>query len=234
MRDVNGRQSCIINNLRAFLVGITTRLRILDAQPLDNPQWERFAQAVAQRLAPETAYLLVGFATQPGPITQAAASRLMAQPEVHRRVCELLEPALRKAKINVQGVIDEYAKLAFSNIDDYLRTGEDGTPEFDYAATTRAQRAAIGEITIEETTEGKGKDARPVRRVKFKLHGKQAALDSLAKIMKLYSDAPVLDANVVSLLAKTDTRQQDALIAGLQALLPLQIEGDVVRAEDEN
>jgi hypothetical protein len=54
-------------------------------------------------------------------------------------------------------------------------------PVLDFANLTRDQAAALQEVTVETFMVGAGKDAREVRRVKFKLAEKRAALVDLGR-----------------------------------------------------
>ena len=49
------------------------------------------------------------------------------------------------------------------------------------ASAAKLRAAALSEVTVEDYVEGRGEDARQVKRVKFKLHDKQAALVALAR-----------------------------------------------------
>jgi phage terminase small subunit len=53
---------------------------------------------------------------------------------------------------------------------------------------SRAQAVALAEITVETFLDGRGDDAREVRRVKFKLADKLTALAHLGRHYKLFSD----------------------------------------------
>ncbi len=63
-----------------------------------------------------------------------------------------------------------------------MKVGPDGTPTLDFASLTEDQKGALQELTVEEFTDGRGADARPVRRVKFKLYDRRAALMDLARM----------------------------------------------------
>ena len=59
---------------------------------------------------------------------------------------------------------------------DYMKSTPQGDPYLDFSALTRDQAAALSEVTVEDFLDHRGEEARSVRRVKFKLHDKQAAL----------------------------------------------------------
>jgi phage terminase small subunit len=85
-------------------------------------------------------------------------------------------------------VLRELALIGFANMADYMRAGPDGDPYLDFSALTRDQAGALSEVTVEDFKEGRGENARDVRRVKFKLADKRAALVDLGKHLKLFTD----------------------------------------------
>lgn len=100
--------------------------------------------------------------------------------EIDRRMLKIAE----RLEVTPAKIIAELAKLAFSNMQDYT-IEVDGELVHDFTGVDRAQMAAVSEITVEEYTEGRGDNARNVKRTKFKLASKQAALDSLVKILRM-------------------------------------------------
>jgi len=56
----------------------------------------------------------------------------------------------------------------------------------DLSKLTRGQAAAIQEITVDAYTEGRGEQAREVKRTRFKLADKRGALELLGKHLKLW------------------------------------------------
>jgi phage terminase small subunit len=71
---------------------------------------------------------------------------------------------------------------------DYMRIGPDGDPALDFANLSRDQAAALQEVTVESYIDGGGENAREVKKVKFKLADKRAALVALGRHHKLFTD----------------------------------------------
>jgi phage terminase small subunit len=56
----------------------------------------------------------------------------------------------------------------------------------DFSGLTRDQAAALVEVTVENFLDGRGETAREVRRVKFKLADKRAALVDIGKHLGMF------------------------------------------------
>jgi phage terminase small subunit len=85
-------------------------------------------------------------------------------------------------------VLEELKRIGFANMLDYLR-GEPGEePAIDLSKLDRAQGAAIAELTVESAAGGRGAEAREVRRVRFKLHDKIAALVKLGQHLGMFKE----------------------------------------------
>ena len=116
---------------------------------------------------------------------------------------------IEKLEITQEMVVQELAKLAFSNVGDYLRIDANGDPYFDFSGLTEAQTAALD--------------------TRFQLADKHQALVSLAKILgfmptRVTVSAP--DGGPVQLVGLTpdELRARAARIAG-------NIEGGTIEAE---
>lgn len=94
----------------------------------------------------------------------------------------------QRTEITQDMVLQELAKIGFSNMLDYVTPTNGGDLVPDFSALTRDQAAAISEVTVEEYTEGRGDDARDVKRVKFKLSDKRAALVDMGRHLGMFKD----------------------------------------------
>jgi len=111
-------------------------------------------------------------------------SRDNIKAEISRRVGRVAE----KHDITLDRIVRELALLGFSNMADYMKAGANGDPYLDFAALSRDQTAALHEVTVEDFVDGRGEDAREVKRVKFKLYDKRAALVDLGKHLGMFSE----------------------------------------------
>src|SRR5208283_714778 len=82
----------------------------------------------------------------------------------------------------------ELAKIGFANMQDYMGSTPGGGPYLDFSKLTRDQAAALAEVTVDDFVDGRGENARAVKRVKFKLHDKRAALVDLGGHLGMFQD----------------------------------------------
>lgn len=114
---------------------------------------------------------------------QQQGSRLLLNVVVQEEVSRQQAKVAERLEITKERIVDELAKIGFANMLDYMRAGPDGDPYLNFSGLTRDQAAALSEVTVEDFKDGRGEDARDVRRVKFKLHDKKGALVDLAKML---------------------------------------------------
>ena len=140
----------------------------------------------------EKAYLSAGYEVS-GPSARRAAKRLAKRPGIIERVqairdvqarirAEATKLAIERSAINKERVAVELGRIGFSNMMDYMRVGPSGDPVLDFSKLTREQAAALTEVTVDDYLDGRGEDAREVRKVQFKLGDKRAALMDIAKL----------------------------------------------------
>ena len=114
--------------------------------------------------------------------------RLLKNVEVSAAVEKAKAARSKRTEITQDRVLNELALLGFSNMQDYMRSGPDGDPYLDFSGLTREQAAALTEVTVEDFKDGRGDDARAVKRVKFRLADKRAALVDIGKHLGMFKE----------------------------------------------
>jgi phage terminase small subunit len=176
---------------------------------LRNARHEAFAQALVGGMSLGQANIAAGYKNG----NRKAAWITRQSPKIAARITELTEEKLAAEKLareraqakfdlSAERVIGELARIGFANMQDYLSMDANGDPHLDYARISRDQAAAISEITIDEYKEGKGADAKPVKRVRIKLSDKRAALEALGRHLGLFVDPSVLNVNMANFFSE--------------------------------
>lgn len=148
---------------------------------------------------------------------ETAFGRLLKNAEFAARLAELGSKAAEGAVMTANEVLLELSKLGRANMADFMTVGPGGDPVLDYSKLTRDQAAALSEVTVEDFLDGRGEDAREVRKVKFKLTPKVNALELLGKHHKLYVDRVEhsfggVAERLAAALARTDGRRTDGQV----------------------
>lgn len=158
---------------------------------------------------------------KPGYARQIANNNLKHE-GIRAAIAKAQAPRLARLDMDAEAVLVELARIARANVLDYMRIGEDGAPVVDFARLDRESAAALSEVTVEEFARGSGKDRRDMRRTRFRLHDKLAALDKLARHFGLMRERMSLENPDGSALApQRDARQvARAVIAILERAAP--------------
>lgn len=112
----------------------------------------------------------------------------LRKPEIAAEIARQQAKRSERTEITADRVVTELAKIGFANMLDYMTVGPSGDPVLNFAALTRDQAAALAEVTVEDFVDGRGEDARDVRRVKFKLADKRAALVDVGRHLGMFKD----------------------------------------------
>ncbi len=148
--------------------------------PLPNARHEAFARALAGGMAADTAYAAAGYRPNRG-----NAVRMKSNESIRARVAELVDAAAERAVVDIQRVLNEYARIAFTGMSRFLRISNDGTPIIDLSQCTPEDLDLLAEATLADFMEGRGENHRNVRRVKIRMQDKLAALAALGKHLGL-------------------------------------------------
>jgi phage terminase small subunit len=130
-----------------------------------NPERAAIAAGYSKTVARTKAYSWVG------------NNRL--KPHVYQAVRDAEAARLEKLGIKADDVIAEFKLLGLSNMGDFAKWGPEGVMLKDSSQLTKEQTACVAEVGETKTKDGGS--------IKFKLHDKKGALDSLARHLGLYN-----------------------------------------------
>lgn len=150
-----------------------------------SPKQERFCLEFLVDMNGKQAAIRAGYSAK---TAEVQASRLLSNAKVAERL-NLMRSALEeKTGITVQRVLEEYAKIAFFDPSKIFKSTVGGDPYIDVSEATPDEWAAVTAIQCEDYTDGRGDDAREVRKVKVTLADKKGALDSIAKHLGMFTE----------------------------------------------
>lgn len=114
--------------------------------------------------------------------------------KIKSRVAELMAPVAKRAQISVDRVLTEAARLAFSDPRKFVDASGrlKAIEDLDDDSAAALAQFEISEGEIETGEQGQTILTRRIKKVK--LWDKNAALDRLAKILRMFGDAPIADA----------------------------------------
>lgn len=143
--------------------------------PLENPRHEHFAQGIAKGLTADAAYREAGYKAHRG-----NAATLRANQSIKRRVAELVAAGAAQAEVDVARVLQELARIGFSDIRKLVTPDGRLRPLHDLDDDTAAAIASVEVVTRSLPV---GPDEPPdVEYVhKIKTWDKVAALDKIAR-----------------------------------------------------
>ncbi len=122
------------------------------------------------------------------------ACRLLTNANIQKAIHEFFSAAALQAGITTHRVLSELAEVAFSDMRNYVRFEEDGTAYLDWSNLPEGATKVISEI-VQEVEFPKGGDEDnpnpPIRKTRFKLHNKLAALEKLGQHLDLFKDSKV-------------------------------------------
>jgi len=110
----------------------------------------------------------------------------LRKPQIVEAIAEAQKARSERTQITADMVVKELALLGFANMQDYVRITSDGEPYINLSDLTREQAAAISEVAVDDYTEGRGKNAREVRKVRVKFHDKRGALVDIGKHLGMF------------------------------------------------
>jgi phage terminase small subunit len=148
-----------------------------------TPKQVRFVQEYLIDLNAAQAAIRAGYSAK---TARVMGHENLTKPDIAAAIEKAMSERAERTRLTGDMVVDELRKIGFANMLDYMKSTPEGDPYLDFSALTRDQGAVLQEVTVEDFVDGRGEDARAVKRVKFKLHDKQAALVSLGRHLGMF------------------------------------------------
>ena len=145
-------------------------------------RYDAFARAYIQSLNATDAAIKAGYSEK---TAYSQGQRLLKKVEIQDRLQKLRDEAQKRAEITLDDILNEYKKIAFGGMSKFIRVTQDGDPQIDLSNCTPEDLDLLAEATVEDFTEGRGEDARDVRRIKIKPMDRLKALETLGKHLGL-------------------------------------------------
>ena len=142
-----------------------------------TPKQARFVEEYLIDLNATAAAIRAGYSEK---TAKSVGHENLTKPDIRAAIAEAMRGRSERTEITQDRVINEYAKLAFIEMGMFVEWGEKGVTLKASADLSPELRAAVAEVS-ETTTEHGGT-------VRFKLHDKKGALDSLARHLGMFKD----------------------------------------------
>src|SRR5829696_3153073 len=159
-----------------------------DAKPL-SPRHARFVAEFLKDGNATQAYIRAGFSARGA---QQSASRLLAQPPIEAAIAAGRQHLGQALAVSVERIAQEYAKIAFANVADFVSVEEDGRLRIDLDKASQAQQAGIVELRVVTN------NSKQQQQVVLKL-GKLQALAALTKQVGGLAKKPAPEASLDTL-----------------------------------
>jgi len=153
-----------------------------------NPKQLRFVEEYLVDLNGTDAAIRAGYnAGKAKKSAGIAAVRLLADRRISTEIARRQAKMSAKFEVTRERIVAELAKIGFWNIDDIVSKTSAGDPFIDLSKADRDVMAGVTEITVDDYVDGRGEDARAVKRIKIKGGNKHGALVDLGKHLGMFT-----------------------------------------------
>jgi phage terminase small subunit len=174
-----------------------------------NPKQEAFCQEYLKDLNATQAAIRAGYSADSA---RQIGSENLSKPAIEARLKQLMDERSERTRISADRVLNELAKLAFSDMRNFAKWGPGGVHPIEGETLSDEDAACVAEVS-ETTTKDGGS-------IRFKLHDKKAALELLGRHLKLFTDKQeVSGPNGQPIQMDLTHIPQDALDAEFQVML---------------
>ena len=157
----------------------------MSVTPTLTPREHAFVAAYLETHNATQAYIKAGYSPKGA---NANAARLIAKDSVSAAIQSGEASAQKRNIKTVDDVVERLSHIAFTGMSRFTRINADGDIELDTSNCTPADLDLLSEVTIETRLEGRGEDARAVKKVKIKLNDNLRALEILGKHLGLFKE----------------------------------------------
>ena len=156
-----------------------------------TPRQQRFVEEYLVDLNGTQAAIRAGYSAK---CADVQGSRLLANAKISEAVVKAKADRSKRTQITADRVLQEYARIAFSDMRTFAEWSKDGVTLKDSDELPDDTAACVAEVS--ETTSEKGGS------IKFKLHDKKGALDSVARHLGMFKEEVVHSGGLVVELVK--------------------------------
>jgi len=137
---------------------------------------------------------------------RSQGSRMMTNVDIQRELARRADELVNPDSMTLEQAIIELSKLARTDMQTYAKWGPDGVELLASVELPAGATAAVAEVVETITSAG--------RSVRFKLHGKLGALDSIVKIRQWQLQQANLEARIAALEERLDEFRSNPHPAG--------------------
>ena len=119
------------------------------------------------------------------------SNRVFNLPQVKQEIDKRMDDLAKKAGVSAEWVVDHLVAIANSGhtLAPYKKVQEDGSILWDFTGASEEALALLNEISVDYYTDGRGDEAREVKKFKVGVTEPKAALDSLARHLGMFKDS---------------------------------------------
>ena len=171
---------------------------------LTNTKHELFAQGLARGEILEEAYEQAGYKPDASNARKLLYHKVPASTLIQARVLELKEAAADSNAITVDRILQEYRRLAFSDLRDVMSWGQEGKNLALKSSDEISDEAAAAISSVSEEMTGTG------FKYKIQLHDKKVALAFLAKYFGMDGDGNMTEEPLADRLTRLRANRKRA------------------------
>lgn len=145
-----------------------------------NPKQERFCREYVIDLNGTQAAIRAGYSEK---TANEQAAQLLAKLSIKNKIKELQNKIQERTEITADMVVNELAKIGFSNVQDYISSGNEIA---DISKVDKKKAASVGAIETVTKTRTVGETEVTETTTKFKLYDKVKALEQLGRHLGIF------------------------------------------------